>query len=75
MDRIGRCGLHQPLLGWYAQSGEIDKGAAVLNQEIDGLYAALKKPIIVSEFGVDTFPGMHARATRNVYGGIPERSH
>ncbi|MEK9516648.1 MAG: beta-glucuronidase [Flavobacteriaceae bacterium] len=46
--------------GWYAQSGEIDKGAAVLNQEIDGLYAALKKPIIVSEFGVDTFPGMHA---------------
>ena len=46
--------------GWYAQSGEIQKGAAVLNQEIDGLYATLKKPIIVSEFGVDTFPGMHA---------------
>ncbi len=46
--------------GWYAQSGEIDKGAAVLNQEIDGLYNVLKKPIIISEFGVDTYPGMHA---------------
>ena len=46
--------------GWYAQSGEISKGAAVLNQEIEGLYSAFKKPIIVSEFGVDTYPGMHA---------------
>lgn len=46
--------------GWYAQSGEIDKGAAVLARELDGLYAALKKPIIVTEFGADTFPGMHA---------------
>lgn len=46
--------------GWYAQSGEIAKGAAVLNQEIEGLYSAFKKPIIVSEFGVDTYPGMHA---------------
>lgn len=46
--------------GWYAQSGEIDKGAAVLAKELDGLYAALKKPIIVTEFGADTFPGMHA---------------
>ena len=46
--------------GWYAQSGEIAKGAAVLNQGIEGLYSAFKKPIIVSEFGVDTYPGMHA---------------
>jgi beta-glucuronidase len=46
--------------GWYAQSGEIAKGAAVLNQEIEGLYSEFKKPIIVSEFGVDTYPGMHA---------------
>ena len=46
--------------GWYAQSGEIAKGAALLNQEIEGLYSAFKKPIIVSEFGVDTYPGMHA---------------
>ena len=46
--------------GWYAQSGEIAKGAAVLNQGIESLYSAFKKPIIVSEFGVDTYPGMHA---------------
>jgi beta-glucuronidase len=46
--------------GWYTQSGQLDAGAAVLEQELDELHAALHKPILISEFGADTLAGMHS---------------
>ncbi len=46
--------------GWYTNPGDITTGAALLSQELDDLYAVLKRPIVVSEFGADTYPGMHA---------------
>ena len=46
--------------GWYTHGGQLDAAAAVLEQELDALYAALGKPIIISEFGADTLPGHHA---------------
>lgn len=46
--------------GWYTNPGDIKTGAKMLSDELDDLYSKLKKPIIVSEFGADTFPGMHA---------------
>jgi beta-glucuronidase len=46
--------------GWYTNQGDIKTGAKMLSDELDDLYSKLKKPIIVSEFGADTFPGMHA---------------
>jgi putative sterol carrier protein len=46
--------------GWYTQGGQPDKGAALLAQELDGLYEALKKPIIITEFGADTVAGSHS---------------
>jgi beta-glucuronidase len=46
--------------GWYTNPGDIPVGAALLSQELDDLYAKLKRPIVVSEFGADTYPGMHA---------------
>jgi beta-glucuronidase len=46
--------------GWYTQGGQIEAGAAVLAQELDGLYEQMGKPIIVTEFGADTIAGMHS---------------
>jgi beta-glucuronidase len=46
--------------GWYTQSGQLDAGARVLAQELDGLHETLHKPIVISEFGADTFAGAHS---------------
>ncbi|MEZ4710155.1 MAG: beta-glucuronidase [Caldilineaceae bacterium] len=46
--------------GWYAQSGQLDAGQQVLEQELDALYAHLGKPMIITEFGADTLAGAHS---------------
>jgi beta-glucuronidase len=46
--------------GWYTQPGQPELGADLLSQELDSLFDVLKKPIIVSEFGADTFAGKHS---------------
>jgi beta-glucuronidase len=46
--------------GWYTQSGQPAAGVKLLEQELDGLYAAVHKPIIITEFGADTVAGMHS---------------
>jgi beta-glucuronidase len=46
--------------GWYTNPGDIKTGASILSKELDELYNKLKKPIIITEFGADTYPGMHA---------------
>jgi len=45
--------------GWYRHGGELHKGFAQLDQELDALWAALGKPILITEFGADTQPGLH----------------
>ncbi len=50
--------------GWYTQPGQPELGARLLSQELDSLYEALEKPIIVSEFGADTIAGMHSQPAR-----------
>ena len=46
--------------GWYSNPGDIKTGAAILSKELDELYQKIKKPIMLTEFGADTYPGMHA---------------
>jgi beta-glucuronidase len=46
--------------GWYTNPGDIKTGAALLSRELDMIYQKLHKPIIITEFGADTYPGMHA---------------
>ncbi len=46
--------------GWYTQPGDIKAGAAMLSKELDGLYQTLHKPIVITEFGADTYAGMHS---------------
>lgn len=46
--------------GWYSQVGNIEEGAKLLSKELDELHDKFHKPIIVTEFGADAYPGMHA---------------
>jgi beta-glucuronidase len=46
--------------GWYTNPGDIQAGARMLSGELDMLYKTLQKPIIVTEFGADTYAGMHS---------------
>lgn len=46
--------------GWYTNPGDIKTGAKMLSDELDELHQKLNKPIIITEFGADTYPGMHA---------------
>ena len=46
--------------GWYTQQGQIDLGVELLGQELDSIHETMGKPIILSEFGADTVPGMHS---------------
>ncbi len=45
--------------GWYLQGGELEKGIAMIDQELDDLWDVWGKPIMVTEFGTDTQPGLH----------------
>ncbi len=44
--------------GWYTQSGRLDEGAQALARE---LHRRFGKPIVMTEFGTDTIPGVHAQ--------------
>jgi beta-glucuronidase len=46
--------------GWYTLQGKIAEGAASLSKEMDDLHNQFNKPVLVTEFGADTYPGMHA---------------
>ena len=46
--------------GWYSQTGNIAEGARLLSNELDVLHSKFNKPIILTEFGADAYPGMHA---------------
>jgi len=45
--------------GWYSQSGNIQEGANLLSKELDAIHSKINKPIMISEFGADAYPGMH----------------
>jgi beta-glucuronidase len=67
-----RAGIDDPVLelsdiiclnryyGWYEYPGRLDCGIKVLEEEIDTIFARYKKPIMMTEFGVDTLPGFHS---------------
>jgi beta-glucuronidase len=47
--------------GWYSQSGKIEQGAAYLSAELDALHEKYHKPVMLTEFGADAVPGIHAQ--------------
>jgi beta-glucuronidase len=45
--------------GWYVQTGDLESAEAAWRTEMDG-WASEGKPIIITEYGADTLPGMHS---------------
>ncbi|GGL04310.1 hypothetical protein GCM10012284_43670 [Mangrovihabitans endophyticus] len=45
--------------GWYVHTGELDAAERALEEELRA-WAADGKPILISEYGADTLPGLHA---------------
>ena len=48
--------------GWYVDTGELRAAEIEWEQELRG-WASEGKPIIITEYGADTYPGLHALPT------------
>ncbi|KAL4798433.1 glycosyl hydrolases family 2, TIM barrel domain-containing protein [Aspergillus venezuelensis] len=46
--------------GWYSFTGDLDAASAALEEELRGWEEKYTKPIIISEYGADTYPGLHS---------------
>ncbi len=46
--------------GWYVNSGQLEVGFAQLAAGLDDLHARYHRPVILTEFGADAIPGLHA---------------
>jgi len=44
--------------GWYNLSGDLDAACDALNTELD-FWAGTGKPLMLTEYGADTYPGVH----------------
>lgn len=44
--------------GWYNLSGDLDAACDALNTELD-FWAGAGKPLMLTEYGADTYPGVH----------------
>ena len=47
--------------GWYTESAQLELAYPKLAAELDALHDKYPKPLILTEFGADTFPGWHAQ--------------
>lgn len=45
--------------GWYTETAQLEEGFKALSEDLDKYYNALKKPILITEFGADAIAGMH----------------
>jgi beta-glucuronidase len=45
--------------GWYVNTGDLDAAERAWEEELRG-WASEGKPIIITEYGADTYPGLHA---------------
>jgi beta-glucuronidase len=46
--------------GWYVNTGDLPAAERALEAELNAWAAKLGKPIIMTEYGADTLPGLHS---------------
>lgn len=46
--------------GWYHLPGQVKEAKEDLRNTLEKMYAAFKKPIMITEFGADTISGLHS---------------
>ncbi|MBN1147104.1 MAG: hypothetical protein JXA78_07600 [Anaerolineales bacterium] len=47
--------------GWYTHFSQMDEARQFLKMHLDALHERFQKPVLLSEFGANTLPGMHAQ--------------
>lgn len=50
--------------GWYVQTGDLEAAELAWEEELSG-WASEGKPIIITEYGADTYPGLHSMVEGN----------
>jgi beta-glucuronidase len=48
--------------GWYEYPGRLDRAVAALSEELDEIHRRYHRPVMMTEFGADTIPGLHSIA-------------
>lgn len=46
--------------GWYTNTGDMEAGFKTISSELDRMHRKYKRPVMVTEFGADAYPGIHA---------------
>jgi beta-glucuronidase len=59
VSRFGDVLMLNRYYGWYVQTGDLVAGERAWTDELRG-WASENKPIIITEYGADTYPGLHA---------------
>ena len=50
--------------GWYEDTGQLETIPYKMSYDLDKWYETLQKPLIVTEYGADTVPGLHTVRTQ-----------
>jgi beta-glucuronidase len=48
--------------GWYEYPGQLDRAMTALAEELDQIHKRYNRPVMMTEFGADTIPGLHSVA-------------
>lgn len=62
MEWLGLCDVIclNRYFGWYTNTGDMQGALKFLNMELDAIHKRYHKPIVMTEFGADTYAGMHS---------------
>jgi beta-glucuronidase len=59
VSRFGDVLMLNRYYGWYVNTGELEAAERAWEEELRG-WASEGKPIIITEYGADTYPGLHS---------------
>jgi beta-glucuronidase len=59
VSRFGDVLMLNRYYGWYVHTGELEAAERAWEEELRG-WASEGKPIIITEYGADTYPGLHS---------------
>ena len=57
--------------GWYFDQLNLEEAIKKVSGELEHIHSVTGKPIIISEFGADTMPGLHSVFDELYSGRIP----
>jgi beta-glucuronidase len=64
VSKFGEVLMLNRYYGWYVNTGDLEAAELAWEEELTA-WAGEGKPIIITEYGADTYPGLHSVATGN----------